>query len=158
MSNGTSTSSAHLANADVNFLDLDLNLLIALDALLGEQSVTGAAEVLQRSQPAVSASLKRLRYEFQDDLLVRVGNHYELTPLARQLRQRVAMVMADVERLFATRRQVRCGGVDPAVRDPRGRLRPAAAGPCERHRARRASAEHPVAPPAALGRTHHRGR
>jgi DNA-binding transcriptional LysR family regulator len=103
VSDGTSTSSAHLANADVNFLDLDLNLLIALDALLGEQSVTRAAEVLQRSQPALSASLKRLRYQFHDDLLVRVGNHYELTPLATQLRQRVAMVMADVERLFATR-------------------------------------------------------
>ena len=74
-------------SADVNFLDLDLNLLIALDALLGEQSVTRAAEVLQRSQPALSASLKRLRHQFQDDLLVRVGNHYELTPLATQLRR-----------------------------------------------------------------------
>jgi DNA-binding transcriptional LysR family regulator len=94
---------AHLSSDDVNFLDLDLNLLVALDALVGEQSVTRAAEVLQRSQPALSASLKRLRHQFQDDLLVRVGNRYELTPLATQLKDRVATVMADVERLFATR-------------------------------------------------------
>ncbi len=82
VSHQTTTTGAHLTSEDVNFLDLDLNLLVALDALLGEQSVTRAAEVLQRSQPALSASLKRLRHQFQDDLLVRVGNHYELTPLA----------------------------------------------------------------------------
>ena len=59
------TVGAHLTSVDVNFLDLDLNLLIALDALLAEQSVTRAAEVLQRSQPALSASLKRLRHQFR---------------------------------------------------------------------------------------------
>ena len=94
---------SHLTSSDVNFLDLDLNLLIALDALLTERSVTRAAELLHRSQPALSASLKRLRRQFGDDLLVRVGNRYELTPLANQIKPRVAMVLADVERLFATR-------------------------------------------------------
>ncbi len=103
VSHQTTTTGTHLTSEDVNFLDLDLNLLVALDALLGEQSVTRAAEVLQRSQPALSASLKRLRHQFQDDLLVRVGNHHELTPLGTQLKARLAMVMADVERLFATR-------------------------------------------------------
>ncbi len=87
----------------MNFLDIDLNLLIALDALLASQSVTVAAEALHRSQPALSASLKRLRYRFDDELLLRVGNRYELTPLAVQLRPRVATLLADVERLFATR-------------------------------------------------------
>jgi DNA-binding transcriptional LysR family regulator len=90
-------------NTGVNFLDIDLNLLIALDALLTSQSVTIAAEALHRSQPALSASLKRLRYRFGDELLLRVGNRYELTPLAVQLRPRVATLLADVERLFATR-------------------------------------------------------
>lgn len=94
---------SHMASTDVNFLDLDLNLLIALDALLTERSVTRAAELLHRSQPALSASLKRLRRQFGDDLLIRVGNQYELTPLAVQIKPRVAMVLADVERLFATR-------------------------------------------------------
>lgn len=96
-------SEAQWSSQDVNFLDLDLNLLIALDALLAERSVTNAAERLQRSQPALSASLKRLRHLFGDDLLVRVGNNYELSPLAEQLRDRLAIVLSDIERVFATR-------------------------------------------------------
>jgi DNA-binding transcriptional LysR family regulator len=93
----------HWISDDVNFLDLDLNLLVALDALLTERSVTGAAELLHRSQPALSASLKRLRRQFGDELLVRVGNRHELTPIADQLKTQVATVLADVERVFATR-------------------------------------------------------
>ncbi|MFF2773169.1 LysR family transcriptional regulator, partial [Streptomyces bacillaris] len=61
---------------------LDLNLLIALDALLTERSVTRAAERLRLSQPALSASLSRLRIHFGDPILARRGNTYELTPLA----------------------------------------------------------------------------
>ncbi len=82
---------------------LDLNLLIALDALLREQSVTRAAGRLLRSQPALSGSLQRLRRQFDDELLVRVGNRYELTPLAAQLKTRVAVLLADVGRLYETR-------------------------------------------------------
>lgn len=88
---------------DVNILELDLNLLTALDALLSERSVTKAAELLGRSQPALSASLKRLRRQFRDELLVRVGNHYELTPLATQMRSRVGLLISDAERLFGMR-------------------------------------------------------
>lgn len=93
----------HWSSQDVNFLDLDLNLLIAMDALLSERSVTKAAERLSRSQPALSASLKRLRRQFDDELLVRVGNQFELSPLAEQLRDRLAIVLSDIERVFATR-------------------------------------------------------
>lgn len=93
----------HWSSEDVNFLDLDLNLLISLDALLSERSVTKAAERLSRSQPALSASLKRLRHQFNDELLVRDGNNYELSPLAEQLRDRLAVVLSDIERVFATR-------------------------------------------------------
>lgn len=89
----------------MNLLDLDLNLLVALDALLSERSVTRAAERLKRSQPALSASLKRLRHQFRDELLVRVGNEYGLTPLGTQLKDNVGLVLADVERVFATRAQ-----------------------------------------------------
>lgn len=99
---GRSVASSMLGG-DVNFLDLDLNLLIALDVLLRERSVTRSAEALHRSQPALSASLKRLRHQFRDDLLIRVGNAYELTPLALQLKPRVALVLSDLERLFGTR-------------------------------------------------------
>ena len=65
--------------------DVDLNLLRALDAILDEQSVTKAAIRLGLSQPAMSASLQKLRRHFKDDLLTRVGNVYEPTPLAREL-------------------------------------------------------------------------
>ena len=68
--------------------NLDLNLLLTLDVLLTERNVTRAAEQLGVSQPAVSAALARLRRHFGDELLDRVGNRYELTPLAAQLRPR----------------------------------------------------------------------
>jgi DNA-binding transcriptional LysR family regulator len=100
---GGRVAGEHWSSQDVNFLDLDLNLLIALDALLSERSVTKAAERLSRSQPALSASLKRLRRQFDDELLVRVGNHFELSPLAEQLSDRLAVVLSDIERVFATR-------------------------------------------------------
>ena len=64
---------------------LDLNLLVALDALLTERSVTRAAERLHLSQPALSASLSRLRTHFDDQILARRGNTYELTPFAVRL-------------------------------------------------------------------------
>ena len=58
----------------------DLNLLIALDALLQEKNVTRAAERLFVSQPAMSAALQKLREYFDDQLLVRVGRDLQLTP------------------------------------------------------------------------------
>ncbi len=45
----------------MHFNRLDLNLLVALDALLSEQNVTRAAERLHVSQPAMSVALQRLR-------------------------------------------------------------------------------------------------
>jgi DNA-binding transcriptional LysR family regulator len=64
---------------------IDLNLLVALDALLDARSVSAAARRLNLSQPAMSAALARLRRRFDDELLVRAGRDYELTPLARDL-------------------------------------------------------------------------
>jgi DNA-binding transcriptional LysR family regulator len=85
----------------VNLASLDLNLLVALDALLGQRSVTKAAEQMGLSQPAVSAQLGRLRRHFDDDLLTRAGNQYRLTPLAVQLKERVRIALAGAERVFA---------------------------------------------------------
>lgn len=53
---------------------LDLNLLYVLVALDDRRSVSGAALQLQRSQPAVSAALSKLRAFFDDPLFVRTGN------------------------------------------------------------------------------------
>lgn len=81
---------------------LDLNLLVALDALLSEASVTRAAARLRLSQPALSASLAKLRRHFGDELLRRVGNSYELTPLALQLKHRTGFALDAVDRVFAS--------------------------------------------------------
>jgi len=63
----------------------DLNLLIAFDALMESLSVTGAATILNISQPAMSRVLAKLRNAFGDQLFVRVGNHMEATPRALAL-------------------------------------------------------------------------
>ena len=79
---------------------LDLNLLIALDALLTERSVTRAAERLRLSQPALSASLSRLRIHFGDPILARRGNTYELTPLALRLADHTTIALDAARRVF----------------------------------------------------------
>ena len=87
--------------AAVNLANLDLNLLVSLDALLQQRSVTRAAAQMGLSQPALSASLARLRRHFGDELLTRVGNEYRLTPLAVQLRELARLALTGVERVFA---------------------------------------------------------
>ncbi|AGZ41174.1 LysR family transcriptional regulator [Actinoplanes friuliensis] len=79
---------------------IDLNLLAALDALLAERNVTRAGRRLGMSQPAMSEALARLRRHFGDQLLVRVGNNYELTPLGAGLRSTCAAAMQLVEQTF----------------------------------------------------------
>ncbi len=69
--------------------DVDLNLLLALDALLAEASVTGAARRLRLSPSATSRTLARLRAVTGDPLLVRAGRGLVPTPRAAELRERV---------------------------------------------------------------------
>ena len=59
---------------------LDLNLLLAFEALIAERSVTRAAERRSVGQPAMGASLARLRTFFGDPLLVRKGRSLVPTP------------------------------------------------------------------------------
>ncbi|MFF0911630.1 LysR family transcriptional regulator [Microbacterium enclense] len=79
---------------------LDLNLLVALDALLTERSVTRAADRLHLSQPALSASLSRLRAHFDDQILARRGNTYELTPFALRLTEHTTTALEAARRVF----------------------------------------------------------
>jgi len=65
--------------------NFDLNLLVILEAVLAETSITRAARRLNLSQPAVSQALARARDVFGDELLVRDGAQMMLTPLARRL-------------------------------------------------------------------------
>jgi DNA-binding transcriptional LysR family regulator len=92
--------------------NLDLNLLPQLQALLEQRNVSRAAEQLQLSQPATSAALSRLRRYFDDELLVRSGRFYELTPLAQDLVPLVNEALQQVERAVTIRSQF-----DPAVSD-----------------------------------------
>ena len=84
--------------------NLDLNLLCALDALLRERNVTRAGASLCVSQPAMSASLSKLRRHFNDQLLERQGLQYVLTPLGASLRDLVEETLRLAQRTFDTQR------------------------------------------------------
>lgn len=70
----------------MDYRKLDLNLLIILNMLFEEKSVTRAAKQLKISQPNVSNSLGKLRVFFKDPLLVREGNQMKLTPEGERLK------------------------------------------------------------------------
>lgn len=70
----------------MNLSTFDMNLLVALEALLEEQSVGGAARRLRLSQPAMSHALRRLREALEDDLLVRDGVRMQRTARGESLR------------------------------------------------------------------------
>ncbi|PSB10555.1 LysR family transcriptional regulator [Pleurocapsa sp. CCALA 161] len=80
-----------------NLRKLDLNLLIALDVLIAEASVTKAAVKLNMSQSAMSHALKRLRTILNDDILIRTSREMEVTPYARQISDRVRQILIDIE-------------------------------------------------------------
>jgi DNA-binding transcriptional LysR family regulator len=84
----------------MNLAALDLNLLVALDALLLEANVSRAAMRIGLSQPAASHALQRLREVLGDPLLVRVGARMELTPRAIGLRGPLAQALDQVRGLF----------------------------------------------------------
>jgi DNA-binding transcriptional LysR family regulator len=75
---------------------MDMNLLAALDALLAEGSVTGAARRLGLSSSAMSRTLARLRSATGDPLLVRAGRGLVPTPRAAELRDQVHELTRDV--------------------------------------------------------------
>ena len=72
---------------------VDLNLLPPLAALLEERQVTRAAERAGLSQPAMSRTLARLRQLLDDQLLVRTGSGYVLTPRAERIQLQLAGLM-----------------------------------------------------------------
>lgn len=89
---------------------LNLNALVALDALLSERNVTRAARRVGITQPAMSQSLARLRELFGDPLLVRKGRSMVLTPRAE------AMLLPLSDALLSVERALQLGmGFDPAT-------------------------------------------
>src|ERR1700754_2156618 len=86
----------------MNLSSLNLNLLVALDALLMEASVSRAAMRIGLSQPAASHALQRLRDLIGDPLLVRNGARMELTPRAVALRAPLAQALEQIRGLFTS--------------------------------------------------------
>src|ERR1700735_4741887 len=80
----------------------DLNLLIALDALLHEKNVTRAAERVFASQPAMSAALQKLREYFKYKLLLRGGGTMDRSPRALSLVEPVREALLRIQATLGT--------------------------------------------------------
>ena len=91
---------------------VDLNLLVALDALLEEQSVTAAADRLHLSVPATSRTLARIRQAFGDPILVRAGRGLVPTPRALAMKDEVHRLVAAAGGLFSAPGVVDLAGLD----------------------------------------------
>jgi DNA-binding transcriptional LysR family regulator len=85
--------------------EVDANLLLALHALLEERNLTVAGERMTMSQPAMSGALSRLRKHFDDELLVREGRGFRLTPVAERLRPGVEEALEAAEALLGQQRE-----------------------------------------------------
>lgn len=80
---------------------MDLNLLVALRALLDERHVSRASEMAGLSQPAMSRSLQRLRAMFDDPLLVKSEKGYELSSRAVSIDLALRQILTDIQYLIA---------------------------------------------------------
>jgi LysR family nod box-dependent transcriptional activator len=94
----------------MNLHRLDLNLLVALDALLSERSITRAAQRLHLSPSATSGALARLRLYFGDQLLSQEGRRMVPTPLGESLQASVRDCLLHVQATVDLRPQF-----DPAA-------------------------------------------
>jgi DNA-binding transcriptional LysR family regulator len=85
----------------MNLRRVDLNLLIAFEALMSARHVTRAAKAVGIGQPGMSAALARLRQLFADELLVKHGGAMVPTARARELEPDIRRILRDVERLVS---------------------------------------------------------
>ncbi|WP_245486721.1 LysR family transcriptional regulator [Rhizobium ruizarguesonis] len=84
-----------------NLQAVDLNLLVAFDAIMAERSVTRAGARIGRTQPAMSAALARLRQLFQDELFVRSPSGLEPTPRALDLAEPIGKSLRHAQEALA---------------------------------------------------------
>ena len=82
---------------------IDINLLVVLDAVLAERSLTRAGDAVGMTQPSVSGALAKLRRLLGDELLVRSGRGFELTPRAVELQPLIREALDQVGRTFNLR-------------------------------------------------------
>lgn len=100
----------------MRFERLDLNLLVALDALLTEKSVSLAADRLCLSQSATSSALGRLREYFDDDLLVLKGRQMILTSRAEELIDPTRAVLEQIRSTIAVKPEFEPASSDRLIR------------------------------------------
>jgi DNA-binding transcriptional LysR family regulator len=93
-------------------MQLDLNLLTALDALLEEGSVMGAAERLRLSSPALSRALGRIRRLTGDEILVRTGHTMTPTPYALSIREQVSTLVRQAQTVLAPNRALQLDALE----------------------------------------------
>jgi LysR family nod box-dependent transcriptional activator len=86
----------------MRFKRLDLNLVVVLDALLAERSVTKAGQRLHASQTTISDALRRLREYFNDELLIQVGRKMVPTPLGESLIMPARSMLLQAEAMLNT--------------------------------------------------------
>lgn len=96
---------------------IDVNLVVVLDAILTERSLTRAGEAIGMTQPAVSGALSKLRTLIDDPLLVRNGRVFDLTPKAQELQPLVTEALKEIGRTFNLRPEF-----DPLTSERRFRL------------------------------------
>jgi DNA-binding transcriptional LysR family regulator len=99
-----------------NIRAVDLNLLVAFDAIFDELSVTRAAERLNVTQPTASGMLRRLRETFDDELFLRTSHGLLPTPRAEDLAAPIKALVHQAEAIL------RPGGFDPARAEATFRL------------------------------------
>ena len=85
---------------DIDLKAIDLNLLVVLDVLLEERSVSKAAKRIGRTQSATSHALARLRDALGDPLLVRVGSDMQPTPRAERLEVELRRALQTMRRVL----------------------------------------------------------
>ncbi|MEU6585871.1 LysR family transcriptional regulator [Nocardia sp. NPDC046763] len=93
---------------------VDLNLLKALDALLEEGSVVGAADRLHLTQPAMSRALARIRRVMNDQVLVRSGHTMTPTPRATAVREQVHALVQQAHTILAAEHEIDLATVERA--------------------------------------------
>lgn len=91
---------------------LDLNLLVVLDRLMAERSVSQTAQQLSMTQPAISNALNRLRTHFDDELFIVLGRKLAPTPLCESLAEPVRRIIGELTVIAALR-----PNFDPATTD-----------------------------------------
>jgi DNA-binding transcriptional LysR family regulator len=93
-------------------MQLDLNLLAALDALLEEGSVAGAADRMHVTAPAMSRSLGRIRRATGDQILVRTGRTMTPTPYAEAVRAQVHELVRQAQSVLSPGRDLDLGTLE----------------------------------------------